>query len=48
MIHVHFAENTGYGEGVGDVGVATTSELTLMGLFRIVIGSTYAVNLTLL
>ena len=47
MVHVHFAENAGYGEGMSDIGVATTTKLTFVGLFRIIIGATYAVDLVL-
>ena len=47
MVHVHFAENAGYCQGMSDIGITTTTELAFVGLFRIVIGATYAVDLVL-
>ena len=47
MVHVHFAENAGYCEGVSDIGVTTTAELAFVCLFRIEIGAPYTVDLIL-
>ena len=39
MIHVHFGEDAGDGQGVGYIGFATAAPLPVVGLFGEVVGA---------
>ncbi len=45
MVHMHVAENAGYGQGMGNVWFAATAELTIVRLLGIKVCPAHVVDL---